>query len=78
LAEAAADDKSTAEKPKVNSGKRATGKKGGDDSKPSKASKEKKPPTEGTRKSFRISAKRSAPEEKKEEAPTKKQKASKK
>lgn len=51
------------DKPKANSGKKATAKKA--DSKPKAPKKEKKPPAEGTRKSSRVSNKRSAdaPEE---------------
>ncbi|KAL8933523.1 MAG: hypothetical protein Q9211_005736 [Gyalolechia sp. 1 TL-2023] len=67
------------EKPKANSGKKATGKKG--DGKSKAAKKEKKTPTEGTRKSSRIGSKRSAPEEEKkteEKAPAKRAKTAKK
>ncbi|KAL9604278.1 MAG: hypothetical protein Q9219_000676 [cf. Caloplaca sp. 3 TL-2023] len=75
-----ADDKQEEkEKPKANSGKKATGKKG--DSKAKAPKKEKKTPTEGTRKSSRIGGKRSAPEEEKkteEKTPAKKAKTGKK
>ncbi|KAG8533726.1 uncharacterized protein KY384_001467 [Bacidia gigantensis] len=47
------------DKPKANSGKKATGKK--TDGKPKAPKKEKKAPAEGTRKSGRLSNKRSAP-----------------
>ncbi|KAL8839393.1 MAG: hypothetical protein Q9170_001787 [Blastenia crenularia] len=67
------------EKPKANSGKKATGKKG--ESKAKAPKKEKKTPTEGTRKSTRIGGKRSAPEEEEEKteekAPAKKAKTAK-
>ncbi|KAL8729661.1 MAG: hypothetical protein Q9166_004610 [cf. Caloplaca sp. 2 TL-2023] len=67
-----------AEKPKANSGKKATGKKA--DTKAKAPKKEKKAPTEGTRKSSRIGGKRSAPEEdkKEEKTPAKKAKTTKK
>ncbi|KAL8673426.1 MAG: hypothetical protein Q9168_002169 [Polycauliona sp. 1 TL-2023] len=74
------DDKKEekAEKPKANSGRKATGKKA--DTKAKAPKKEKKAPTEGTRKSTRIGGKRSAPEEeqKEEKAPAKKAKTAKK
>ncbi|KAL9635854.1 MAG: hypothetical protein Q9164_003204 [Protoblastenia rupestris] len=63
------------DKPKANSGKKATGKK--TDSKPKATKKEKKPPTEGTRRSSRVSNKRSAPAEE-EKPPAKKAKSAKK
>ncbi|KAL8697827.1 MAG: hypothetical protein Q9224_002129 [Gallowayella concinna] len=68
-----------ADKPKANSGKKATGKKA--ETKAKAPKKEKKVPTEGTRKSSRIGGKRSAPEDedtKEEKAPAKKAKAAKK
>jgi len=76
--------KEEAERPKANSGKKATGKKGDTKAKTARAKKEKKPPTEGTRKSSRVSTKRSAPVDDAEEselekkAPTKKSKTTKK
>ncbi|KAL9011953.1 MAG: hypothetical protein Q9173_003242, partial [Seirophora scorigena] len=72
------DDKEK-EKPKANSGKKATGKKG--ESRAKAPKKEKKAPTEGTRKSSRIGGKRSAPEEEKQtedKVPAKKAKSGKK
>ena len=66
----ASAEKSKDDKPKANSGKKATGK--GSESKPKTAKKEKKPPAQGTRKSSRLSGKRSAPEE--SEQPAKKAK----
>lgn len=60
---AAADDKEE-EKPKANSGKKATGKK---ETKTKAPKKEKKPPTEGTRRSTRTAGKRSAPEPEEDE-----------
>ena len=74
---ASADKKdSTEEKPKANTSKKATGRK---ESKPKAPKKEKKAPTEGTRKSARVSGKRAAePEEEQEKPPAKKSKTSKK
>lgn len=70
--------KEKADKPKANSGKKATGKTG--ETKAKAPKKEKKTPTEGTRKSSRIGTKRSAPAEEdiKEKAPAKKAKSAKK
>ncbi|KAA6415374.1 MAG: hypothetical protein FRX48_00089 [Lasallia pustulata] len=70
--------KEKADKPKANSGKKATGKTG--EAKAKAPKKEKKVPTEGTRKSSRIGTKRSAPaeEDAKEKAPAKKAKSAKK
>lgn len=70
--------KEKADKPKANSGKKATGKTGEIKAKAPK--KEKKTPTEGTRKSSRIGTKRNAPAEEgtKEKAPAKKAKSAKK
>lgn len=61
------------EKPKANSGKKATGKKA--ESKPKAPKKEKKQPTEGIRKSTRVSNKRVAPQEEEEEEEEKEEKA---
>ncbi|KAL8920549.1 MAG: hypothetical protein Q9208_006171 [Pyrenodesmia sp. 3 TL-2023] len=70
------------EKPKANSGKKATGKKEKGESKAKAPKKEKKTPTEGTRKSSRIGGKRSAPEEEEKteekKTPAKKAKTAKK
>ncbi|KAL8753614.1 MAG: hypothetical protein Q9184_005372 [Pyrenodesmia sp. 2 TL-2023] len=70
------------EKPKANSGKKATGKKEKGESKAKAPRKEKKTPTEGTRKSSRIGGKRSAPEEEEKieekKTPAKKAKTAKK
>ncbi|KAL9585054.1 MAG: hypothetical protein Q9212_001744 [Teloschistes hypoglaucus] len=73
------DKKEEKEKPKANSAKKATGKKA--ETKAKAPKKDKKTPTEGTRKSTRISGKRSAPEDDKkteEKAPAKKVKTAKK
>ncbi len=87
MSQDADDSKDTTEKPKANSGKKATGKKGGAKA---KTPKEKKEPATGTRRSTRIGTKRSAPEgeeeveeeeeekEVKEKAPAKKRKTAKK
>ena len=78
------DSKNDAEKPKANSGKKATGKKEAATARVPRAKKEKKPPTEGTRKSTRVGVKRNAPDEHEEEAepkekaPAKKSKTAKK
>ncbi|MCJ1389017.1 NAD(+) salvage pathway protein [Xylographa bjoerkii] len=77
------EPKGEAEKPKANSGKKATGKKADTKAKTTRSKKEKKPPTEGTRKSSRVSTKRSAPVDDEEEsepekkAPAKKSKSAK-
>ena len=65
-----------ADKPKANSGKKATGKTG---ETKATAPKGKKAPTEGTRKSSRIGTKRTAPaeDETKEKVPAKKAKSAK-
>jgi len=57
------DAKEPTEKPKANSGKKAAGKKDTTRAKTTEAKKEKKPPTEGTRKSARVGSKRTAPVE---------------
>ncbi|MCJ1286792.1 hypothetical protein MMC26_006138 [Xylographa opegraphella] len=78
------EQKEIVEKPKANSGKKATGKGADIKAKTPRAKQEKKPPTEGTRKSSRVSTKRSAPldgdeeREPEEKAPAKKSKSVKK
>lgn len=68
------EKKEEKEKPKANSGKKATGKK--TETKARAPKKGKALPREGTRKSSRVGTKRSAPEE--EKAPAKKAKTGKK
>ncbi|KAI4205818.1 MAG: hypothetical protein LQ350_000003 [Teloschistes chrysophthalmus] len=76
------EKKEEKEKPKANSAKKATGKKAETKAKAPKKDKKTKTPTEGTRKSTRISGKRSAPEDDKKTeekaAPAKKAKTAKK
>ena len=75
------EEQSKAEKPKANSGKKATGGKKADSNKPKAPKKEKKPPAEGTRKSSRVSQKRTAEaavDEEKERPAAKKAKGAKK